>query len=152
MIIRKLKAGQEVTLSITRLAKVETCFSPVFEPEPTKEITISRQPNGEYLAQMKNTPIERQRMVARGEVRGSLYASGERAGVRAIAVALIRAYSHEIDFQRDLKLGDKFEVLYDQPTARDGSPVGQGVIIYAALVVGGKTRPLYRVTFWRWRR
>jgi hypothetical protein len=61
--------------------------------------------------------------------------------------SLIRAYSHEIDFQRDIRAGDRFEVLYDQPTAKDGTPIGQGVIIYAALIVGGKTKPIYRVTF-----
>jgi murein DD-endopeptidase MepM/ murein hydrolase activator NlpD len=145
---KKLKAGQEVTLSITRIGEQQTLNSLVFEPESTKEITISRQPSGEYIAQMKTTPVQRQRVAARGEVRGSLYASGERAGVpRSIMAAIIRAYSHEIDFQRDLRLGDKFEVLYDQPTARDGTPVGQGVVIYASLIVGGKAKPLYRVTF-----
>jgi len=61
--------------------------------------------------------------------------------------AMIRAYSHAIDFQRDVHPGDKFEVLYDQPTAHDGTPVGQGVIIYAAIEVAGKVKPLYRVTF-----
>ncbi|MDD3181778.1 MAG: peptidoglycan DD-metalloendopeptidase family protein [Alphaproteobacteria bacterium] len=145
---RKLKAGQEVTLSITRLGDRQTLTGITFEPESTKEITITRQADGTYLAQIKNTPIERQRVAARGVIKGSLYAAGEREGVpRAIMAALIRAYSHEIDFQRDIHPGDHFEVLYDQPTTRDGTAVGQGVIIYAALVVGGKTRPLYRVTF-----
>jgi len=145
---RKLKAGQEVTLSITRLGDEQTLTALTFEPEPTKEVTITRQANGEYVAQIKNTPIERQRVAARGTIRGSLYTAGEREGVpRAIMASLIRAYSHEVDFQRDIHTGDQFEVLYDQPTARDGTPVGQGVIIYAALVINGKARPLYRVTF-----
>ena len=145
---RKLKAGQEVTLSITRLGDEQTLTGLTFEPESTKEVTIVRTPNGEYVAELKNTPIERQRVAARGTIRGSLYSAGEREGVpRAIMASLIRAYSHEIDFQRDIHSGDKFEVLYDQPTARDGSPVGQGVIIYAALIINGKPKPLYRVTF-----
>ncbi len=145
---RKLKAGQEVALSITRLGENRTLTGLAFSPEPTKEISITRQPDGSFIAQMKNTPLERQRIAARGEIRGSLYGAGEREGVpRAIMAALIRAYSHEIDFQRDLHAGDKFEVLYDQPTAKDGTPVGQGVIIYAALIIRDKVRPLYRVTF-----
>ena len=145
---RKLKAGEEVTLSITRLGEQITLNALSFAPEPTKEVSITRQPNGEYLAEMKNTPIERQRVAASGVIKGSLYGAGEREGVpRAIMAALIRAYSHEVDFQRDVQAGDRFEVLYDQPTAKDGTPIGQGVIIYAALVVNGKARPLYRVTF-----
>lgn len=145
---RKLKAGQEVTLSITRLGNEQTLTSLTFEPESTKEVTITRQPTGAYLGEVKNIPLERQRFAARGEISGSLYTSGEKAGVpRAIMAALVRAYSHEVDFQRDLHSGDRFEVLYDQSTARNGTPVGQGVIIYAALVINGKTKPLYRVTF-----
>jgi murein DD-endopeptidase MepM/ murein hydrolase activator NlpD len=94
------------------------------------------------------TPIERERIAARGEIRSSLYAAGAREGVpRSVMAAMIRAYSHAIDFQRDLHPGDKFEVLYDQPTAHDGTPVGQGVIIYAAIQLGAKVLPLYRVTF-----
>lgn len=145
---RKLKAGEEFTLGITRLGTEETLNTITFQPEVTKELTISRQANGNYTGQLKNTPLERQRVAARGEVRGSLYAAGEREGVpRSIMAALIRAYAHEVDFQRDIKQGDQFEVLYDQPTAKDGTPVGQGVIIYAALILGGKPKPLYRVTF-----
>jgi len=145
---RKLKAGQEFTLSITRLGEQQTLTTVTFEPEAVKEISLVRQPDLSFLGQVKATPLERQRVAARGAIKGSLYGSGERAGVpRAVMAALIRAYSHEIDFQRDLHEGDSFEVLYDQPTAKDGSPIGQGVIIYAALVLDGKARPLYRVTF-----
>lgn len=145
---RKLKAGQEVTLSITKLGQELTLTGLTFVPEPTKEISIARQASGTYVGSLKTTPLERQRVAARGEIRGSLYGAGEREGVpRAIMASLIRAYSHEIDFQRDIRAGDRFEVLYDQPTAKDGTPIGQGVIIYAALIVGGKTKPIYRVTF-----
>lgn len=145
---KKLKAGQEFTLSITRTGDDETLMGLTFAPEPTKEVTVTRQPSGDYVAELRNTPLERQRVAARGEIQNSLYRAGAKQGVpRAIMAALIRAFSHEVDFQRDIHPGDKFEVLYDQPTAKNGSPIGQGVIIYAALIVNGKANPLYRVTF-----
>jgi len=145
---RKLKAGQEVALSITRQGNSETLTALTFEPEATKEISIQRQKDGSYLATLHAMPIERKRLAAQGEIRGSLYGAGEKAGVpRAIMAAMLRAYAHEIDFQRDIRAGDRFEVLYDQPSARNGTPVGQGVIIYAALILRGKVIPLYRVTF-----
>lgn len=145
---RRLRAGQEFTLSITRSGETQVLTNVTFAPEPTKEVTIIRQADGEYLAALRNTPLERQRVAARGEINSSLYEAGSKQGVpRGIMASLIRAYSHEIDFQRDIHPGDSFEILYDQPTAKDGTPVGQGVIIYAALTVDGKPRPLYRVTF-----
>ncbi len=145
---RKLKAGEEFTLSITRLGEEETLDQLIFQPEPTKEISIVRLDTGAYKAVLKTTPLERQRFAARGEIKSSLFGAGEREGVPlAVMASLIRAYSHEVDFQRDLRQGDTFEVLYDQPTAKDGSAVGQGVVVYAALSVSGKKKPLYRVTF-----
>ena len=60
--------------------------------------------------------------------------------------ALIRIYSHDIDFQRDIHAGDRFEILYDQPMTAQGKAVGEGDIIYAAMTVGGKVKPVYRVT------
>jgi len=145
---RKLKGGQEVMLTFSRIGAEETLIGVTFQPEATKEVSISRGINGQFAGHVETTPIERERIAARGEIRTSLYEAGAREGVpRAVVAAMIRAYSHAIDFQRDIHPGDKFEVFYDQPTAKNGKPVGQGVIIYAALEVKGKVKPLYRVTF-----
>lgn len=145
---RQLKAGTEVTLAFTHMGNEETLSGVTFQPSPTKEISITRTADGKFAGNVKTTPVERERVAAQAEIRDSLYEAGEREGVpHAIMAALIRAYSHAVDFQRDIHPGDKFEVLYDQPTAQDGTPVGQGVIIYAALQIGSKVMPLYRVTF-----
>lgn len=145
---QKLKAGQEMTLAFTRLGSEETLMGVTFQPEPTKEVVIARQAGGGFTGQVKATPIERERFAVRAEIRSSLYEAGDREGVpRAVMAALLRAYAHAVDFQRDIHPGDKFEVLYDQPVSKDGKPVGQGVIIYAALEIKGKVKPLYRVTF-----
>lgn len=121
--VRKLKAGQEVTLGLNRLGDNETLDSVTFQAELTKEVVVRRAENGAFTAQVNTTPIERQRLAARGEIRSTLYEAGERAGVpRAIMAGMLRAYAHNVDFQRDIHPGDKFEVLYDQPTAKDGSP------------------------------
>lgn len=145
---RKLKAGQEVTLAFTRLGTEETLNGVTFQPGPTKEVSITRKADGSFAAIIKDTPIERERIAARATIHSSLFEAGEREGVpHAIMAALIRAYAHDVDFQRDIHPGDAVEVLYDQPTAKDGTPVGQGVIIYAALNIAGTVKPLYRVTF-----
>lgn len=144
----KLKAGQELTLSFTRLGSQETLTGFTFLPESTKEVTIARAQDGSFAGRVVNTPIERQRFAVRATIRGSLFETGRHEGIpQAVMAALLRAYAHAVDFQRDIHSGDKFEVLYDQPVAKDGKPVGQGVIIYAALEIAGKIKPLYRVTF-----
>jgi murein DD-endopeptidase MepM/ murein hydrolase activator NlpD len=92
--------------------------------------------------------ITRQYFAARAEIHSSLYEAGEREHVpHALMASFMRIYSHAIDFQRDIHPGDRFEVLYDQPMTSQGRAVGEGTIIYAAMTVGNKQKPIYRVTF-----
>ncbi len=146
--LRRMQAGQDVTLFFSRTAQQETFTGAVFQPEATKEVSVMHTAQGTFTANMKLIPVVRQRLAAQGEIRSSLYEAGDRSGVpHAIMAALIRIYSHDIDFQRDIHSGDRFEILYDQPTTAQGKPVGEGEVIYAALNVGGKVRPIYRVMF-----
>ena len=146
--LSKLRAGQDVTLTFKHSSQTETFTSATFQPEDTKEITVSRQANGSFVSNVKNIPIIRERVAARGLIRSSVYEAGDRAGVpHAIMAAMIKVYAHDVDFQRDLQPGDSFEVLYDQPKTAQGKPVGEGSIIYAALHIGGEVKPIYRVIF-----
>jgi murein DD-endopeptidase MepM/ murein hydrolase activator NlpD len=146
--LRKLKAGQSVTLSFTRTTQQEVLTGADFQPEATKAYSVARDAQGAFTAAAKLIPVVRQRLAARGDINSSLYEAGDRQGVpHAIMASLIRIYSHDIDFQRDIHPGDKFEVLYDQPTTTQGKAVGEGDVIYAALTVDGKIHPIYRVTF-----
>ncbi len=146
--VRHLQAGQNFTLFFSRSSAQETFTGAVFEPEATKEVIVARNAQGLFTATVKAIPIMRQRMAARAEITSSLYEAANRAGIpRAVMASMIRIYSHEIDFQRDIHPGDRFEVLYDQPVSKNGKPVGEGSIIYAAMEVGGKVKPVYRVTF-----
>lgn len=146
--LKKLRAGQNVTLTFDRTAQAETFTSAVFQPEDTREIVISRNASGKFSANVKMIPIVRERIAVHGTIRTSVFEAGSRAGVpRAVMAAMIRVYAHSIDFQRDLHPGDSFELLYDQPKTVQGKAVGEGSIIYAAMHIDGETKPIYRVTF-----
>ncbi len=146
--LKKLRAGQNVTLTFNRTPQAETFISAVFQPEDTKEVTILRQVDGSFVANSKLIPIVRERVAAQGEIKSSVFEAGERAGVPyAVMAAMIRVYAHSIDFQRDVHPGDRFEILYDQPKTVQGKPVGEGSIIYAAMHIDGEIKPIYRVTF-----
>lgn len=145
---KKIKTGLEFTLNFTRTGADEVFNGLTFQAEPTLEIGITRGADGLFTAVATKTPIERQRFAAKGTIRSSLYNAGEAAGVpRGIMAAMLRAYAHNVDFQRDIHPGDQFEVLYDQPMSKDGKAAGQAVIVYAALNISGKLKQLYRVTF-----
>lgn len=146
--LRRLQAGQNVDLTFNRLDNHETIEKIAFQPEATREITIARNAAGGFTADSKLLPIVKQRFAAEAQINSSLYDAGAHAGVPyPVMASLMRIYSHVIDFQRDIHPGDGFKVLYDQPMTVKGSPVGEGQIVYAALIINGKEKPVYRVTF-----
>jgi murein DD-endopeptidase MepM/ murein hydrolase activator NlpD len=61
----------------------------------------------------------------------------------AVTAALIRAFSYDVDFQRDIQPGDRFKVMYDTYTSDGGSRPGD--LQYAELVLSGKVHAIYGV-------
>jgi len=83
-----------------------------------------------------------------GSINSSLFEDGIKSGIPAgVMVNFIRLFSFDIDFQRDIQSGDKFDVLFDQFIDYDGSVVSSGDILYASLTTGKRTLTLYRYEF-----
>jgi murein DD-endopeptidase MepM/ murein hydrolase activator NlpD len=59
---------------------------------------------------------------------------------------LIRIFSFDVDFQRDIQPGDGFEVLYDAKLEADGSLAKAGDVRFAAMTLSGKRFELYAFT------
>lgn len=57
---------------------------------------------------------------------------------------LIKAFSYDVDFQRDVQRGDKLDVLYERMETKEGVPAGYGNVVYAALDLGKQTVKIYR--------
>lgn len=146
--LRKLRAGQEITLTITRRGVEETLDGLTLQPEATVDLTVTRSAEGQYVAQRIITPPERRRFAQSVTIQGSLIAAADKAGLpRNVVANIVRMYSHQVDFQRDVKAGDRLDVLYEQGVAKNGSRVGEATVIFANLRLGRATHPLYRVIF-----
>ncbi len=78
-----------------------------------------------------------------GAIDTSLYQAADKMGLPIpVLEQLVRIFSFEVDFQRDLQPGDEFEVMYEGQVV-DGEMVDHGRIVYAAMVVRGEKRSLY---------
>ena len=81
---------------------------------------------------------------AAGTIDDSLFADAVRAGVPVpVLVEMVRAYSWDVDFQRDIRPGDRFEVMYER-FFENGRKVHEGGVVYAQLTLSGKRLPIYR--------
>lgn len=90
-------------------------------------------------------PLQTIEARAAGRIDSSLFVSAEKAGLPAdIIVELIRMFSFDVDFQREIRAGDSFEVLFERLLDEDGRPAKSGNILFASLTLSGRTMRLYR--------
>jgi murein DD-endopeptidase MepM/ murein hydrolase activator NlpD len=61
-----------------------------------------------------------------------------------IIIEFARLYGFEIDFQRDIRKNDAFQILYETFTDEDGEWYSNGKIVYAYMNVRNKELALYR--------
>ena len=144
---RSLRPGQDVTLTFTRPADGigSGPFNAVsLQPEAGRQVTAKRSPQGFSVSEAKR-PVIRQMAHFSGVIHGSLFESAFANGVPAAILAeMIRAYSYDVDFQRDIQAGDRFEVMFERTVDSQGRLVRDGDMVYANLTLSGEAMPIYR--------
>ncbi|MEN8236883.1 MAG: peptidoglycan DD-metalloendopeptidase family protein [Pseudomonadota bacterium] len=132
-------------IELTRHTKDGHFLTLAIRPRLDQEIMITPDDNGGYKTENRVIELTRTLHLAEGAIDGSLYQALISQGVPASMVHhMIMAYSYDVDFQRSLHLGDSYGLFY---TTYQDPHTGQkrpGEILFAYLVVGGKTMPIYR--------
>lgn len=143
---RLVKPGHEVVVKFSENDEGERYLSRMsLKIDPVKTVVVDREADGEFAANMAEKEVSTQNMAAVAEIETSLYGSALRAGIPVPVVAeLIRAYSWDVDFQRDIRRGDRIQVLYEIQKTNDGQIAGYGNVTFANLTVGGHEVPIYR--------
>lgn len=116
-----------------------------FAVDPLKTVEVSRNGNGDIISKLNEKKVNKQREAREMTIDGSVYASADRADLPdRVTANAIKLFSYAVDFQRDVKSGDKLEVLYDSYKTDDGYLARTGEIVFAKLNVGGREYALYR--------
>ncbi len=142
---RDVKPGQKVRLYFHPASAQETAFSKMtMKVDPTREITV-RKKDDAFVSDLMEKDLVRRSYVGQAKIETSLYGSAARAGIPSQVIAeVIRIYSWNIDFQRDIQPGDRIEVLYEADETEDGGYARYGNVLYANLTVAGRDVPIYR--------
>jgi murein DD-endopeptidase MepM/ murein hydrolase activator NlpD len=110
-----------------------------------REVLVDRNEDGGFVAREVLVPLDSETIRVAGSIDSSLFVNATQAGVPvSVLIEMIRIFSFDVDFQRDIWRDDKFEVLFDIQRNKDGKIVGNGDIHYAKLSLRGTDLPLYR--------
>ncbi len=145
---RDLKAGQKLTVNgiwDTQTDKVVELNSLTLSPKIGERVVISLSKKGEYDVNRERDEIVEEVNSATGEISGTLSQSMNRQGVPAkIINNFIQIFAYSVDFRRDVRKGDRFEIIYENRLLPNGKVVSSGDILYAGLIMRKHRIGLYR--------
>jgi murein DD-endopeptidase MepM/ murein hydrolase activator NlpD len=144
---RALKIGQEVKLTFAPSPDDdgEDLRSLSLQASIERDVSVQRTDGGDFQSQQTGRVLTQSLGRAGSLIERSLFKAGTGAGVPVeIMFELIRAFSYDVDFQRDIQPGDSFEVLFEQTHDATGRLVRTGRMIYGALSLSGSLIELYR--------
>jgi murein DD-endopeptidase MepM/ murein hydrolase activator NlpD len=144
---RKLVIGDEIVLTFERLERYQTGRLLSVELPAGTDYTVraERVDEDSFKATKTKRSLSEDLARATGGIDSSFYLSGAKAGLNADMLAeLVKIFSYDVDFQRDVHPGDDFDVLYQRVTDEDGAFVRRGDIVFAALTLSGVRHEVYR--------
>ena len=144
-----LKVGQEITLNFATGAGPATdddskLVALTLQPSMERDVKLTRAADGQFVAAAVDRPLTERIDRAAGQIDISLFESARDAGVPVGLIGeIIKAYSYDVDFQRDIHEGDSFEVMYERFDNEKGDLAKAGRLLYASLMIGDKPMPIY---------
>ncbi len=110
-----------------------------------RSITI-RKSSTDFAVASIDLPVEKERVVTAGTIEHSLFAAAAEADLKQSTIMeMSDIFQWELDFARDIRKGDQFRLVYDR-LYREGKYIGDGDILAAEFVRGGKTYQAVRYT------
>src|SRR5579872_915723 len=143
---KALKIGQEIKLTFAPAPDDRRDLHSVsLQASIERDVAVHRDEAGDFRPKQTGRVLKPSLGRAGAMIETSLFKAGTNAGVPVeVMFELIRAFSYDVDFQRDLQPGDSFEVVFEQTHDASGRRVKTGHMIYGALSLSGNLLELYR--------
>ncbi|RZO90330.1 MAG: M23 family metallopeptidase [alpha proteobacterium HIMB114] len=105
---------------------------------------IFKQDN-KFVANKIEKILYKKTVLGEGLIKSSLFQAAQKENIEAeVVVDFARIFGFEIDFQRDIRKNDIFQIVYDKYVDDDGELQKNGKIIYAYMKNKGREIALYR--------
>ena len=98
-----------------------------------------------FIANKIEKVLYKKTSLSEGIIKSSLFRAAQKDNIEAeVIVEFARIFGFEIDFQRDIRKNDIFQIVYDKFVDDDGEVQKNGDIVYAYMKNRGKEIALYR--------
>ncbi len=119
----------------------------LFPISNTNSVEVRRTEN-EFIIRENILQLNKNEVVIKNEIKNNLYSSAVEVGIEPnIIVEFARVFGFEVDFQRDIRKGDWFEIYYERFKDDNNKVRDTGKIIYASMFVNGQEINLYNFKY-----
>jgi murein DD-endopeptidase MepM/ murein hydrolase activator NlpD len=142
--LNNLTTNQIIKLKIEQ-SKNNKILSLIFPITRTKQIQLTRNIETDlFIKKTLITNLNKKIIFKEGKISQSLYKTATDLGVKPnLIIEFARIYGFQIDFQRDIKKNDNFQILYEIFEDDDGKFYEAGNILLANLKLSGVNNSLY---------
>jgi murein DD-endopeptidase MepM/ murein hydrolase activator NlpD len=146
--LSNIYSGRKLSLIYKKLENSSnTVVNLTYPVSNTNSIEIRNSQNN-FLVKENILQLYKKEVVARNIITNNLYSSAVNVGIEPnIIVEFARIYGFEVDFQRDIRKGDWFEILYERFEDDNNKVRDTGKIIYASMFVNGEEINLYNFKY-----
>ena len=142
--LTNIYAGRKLKLVLKRLEdQTNTVVSLLYPLSNTSNIEIRKIQDG-FSIKESILQLYKKEVVVKNVIKNNLYSAAMETNIEAnIIIEFARIFGFEVDFQRDIRKGDWFELLYERFEDDNGVVKDTGKIIYASMFVNGEEINLY---------
>ena len=142
--LTNIYAGRTLSIVLKKLEDgSNTVVNLLYPINNTLNIEI-RKSKDIFIVKENILKLYKKEVVIKDEIKSSLYSAAIKSGIEPnIIVEFARIFGFEVDFQRDIRKGDWFEILYERFEDDNNIVQDTGKIIYASMFVNGSEINLY---------
>ena len=141
--LNKLNIDQKIKFTLDQSENIIKEFT--FQLSNTEKIYLARDTKAdEFIEKIIVTKLKKKILYRENLISKSLYKSAVEQRIPAnIIIEFARIYGFQVDFQRDIKKKDSFQIMYEIFIDETGKSIETGNILFANLKLSRKNNPLY---------
>ena len=146
--LANIYSGRKLSIILKKLEDRSTAVVNFLYPiNNTTSVEVRRFQNN-FIVKENILQLYKKEVVVKKIITNNLYNSAISSGVEPnIIVEFARIFGFEVDFQRDIRKGDWFEILYEKFEDDNNKVRDTGNIIYASMYVNGEEINLYNFKY-----
>ena len=141
--INKLNTNQKIQITIDQTNNKIKEF--IFQISNTEKIYLSKENvNKRFNQEVLTLKLDKKIIYSEDIIKQSLYNAAINQNIPPnIIIEFARIYGFQVDFQRDIRKLDKFQIMYEVFTDKNNKIIETGNILYANLKLSGQDNSLY---------